>query len=48
MRIDYNILWFENDEGWLKQAVKGISNLLDDYGFRLKETSQKDGSKMRN
>lgn len=46
MRIDYNILWFENDEGWLKQAVKGISNLLDDYGFRLKETSQKDGSKI--
>jgi hypothetical protein len=46
MRIDYNILWFENDEGWLKQAVKGISNLLDDYGFRLKETPQKDGSKI--
>ena len=46
MRIDYNILWFENDEGWLKQAVKGIGNLLDDYGFRLKETNQKDGSKI--
>ncbi|UPT67013.1 MAG: response regulator [Sphingobacteriales bacterium JAD_PAG50586_3] len=46
MRIDYNILWFENDEGWLKQAVKGISNLLEDYGFRLNETTQKDGSKI--
>ena len=46
MRIDYNILWFENDEGWLKQAVKGISNLLEDYGFRLKETHQKNGSKI--
>ena len=46
MRIDYNILWFENDEGWLKQAVKGIGNLLDDYGFRLKETNQKDGYKI--
>jgi hypothetical protein len=46
MRIDYNVLWFENDEGWLKQAVKGIGNLLDDYGFRLKETVQKDGLKI--
>lgn len=46
MRIDYNILWFENDEGWLKQATKGISNLLEDYGFRLNENSQKDGSKI--
>lgn len=44
MRINYNILWFENDEGWLRQAVKGISNLLDDYGFILNENSQKDGS----
>ncbi len=46
MRIDYNILWFENDEGWLKPTVKGISNLLEDYGFRLNETCQKDGSKI--
>ncbi len=46
MRIDYNILWFENDEGWLKPTVKGISNMLEDYGFRLRETSQKDGSKI--
>lgn len=46
MRIDYNILWFENDEGWLKQATTGIRNLLDDFGFRLNQTSQKDGSKI--
>lgn len=46
MRIDYNVLWFENDEGWLKQAVKGIGNLLDDYGFILKESIHKDGSKI--
>jgi hypothetical protein len=46
MRIDYNVLWFENDEGWLKQAVKGIGNLLEDYGFRLNETIQNDGSKI--
>lgn len=46
MRIDYNILWFENDEGWFKQAVKFIRNSLDDYGFRLNETPQTDGSKI--
>lgn len=46
MRIVYNVLWFENDEGWLKQAVKGIGNLLDDYGFILKESIHKDGSKI--
>lgn len=46
MRIDYNILWFENDEGWLKPTIKGVSNLLEDYGFRLNATWHKDGSKI--
>lgn len=46
MRIAYNILWFENDEGWLNQAEKGIKNLLDDFGFKLNADKQSDGSKL--
>lgn len=46
MRIDYNILWFENDEGWLKPSVKAIGNLLDDYGFRLKPELHATGAKI--
>ena len=44
MRIDYNVLWFENDDSWLKPTCKNLTNYLDDLGFRLNIDAQKDNS----
>lgn len=46
MRIDYNIIWFENDEGWLKPALRNLTTFLDDYGFRLREKVEKSGENL--
>lgn len=44
MRIDYNILWFENEDSWLKPTQRNIVSFLEDYGFRLQSTIQADNS----
>jgi hypothetical protein len=35
MRIKYNILWIENEDGWLQQALDYVAEILDDNGFVL-------------
>lgn len=44
MRIDYNILWFENEDGWLRPTVRNLRTFLDDYGFKLNVITEKDNS----
>jgi len=46
MRIDYNILWFENDEGWLKPQIKNITRFLEKHGFRLKQRIERDSNNL--
>ena len=46
MRIDYNVLWFENETRWLNPTKKNLSNFLDDYGFRLDVTEEKDDTNL--
>ncbi len=44
MRIEYNVLWFENEEGWLKPTKKNLTRYLDDFGFKLEAKIEKDNS----
>ena len=46
MRIDYNVLWFENESTWLNPTKKNLRNFLDDYGFRLEVTEEKDNTNL--
>ncbi len=46
MRIDYNVLWFENESTWLNPTKKNLFNFLDDYGFRLDVTEEKDNTNL--
>lgn len=46
MRIDYNVLWFENEEGWLRPTMKNLESYLSDLGFKLKCTVEKDNSNL--
>lgn len=48
MRIDYNIIWFENDNGWIKPALKNLSTFLEDRGFRLNPEILSDGKSLEN
>lgn len=44
MRIEYNILWFEDSGTWLKPTKKALADYLDDFGFRLKTYEEKDSA----
>lgn len=44
MRIEYNILWFEDSGAWLKPTKKALADFLDDYGFRLTTIDERDSS----
>ncbi|AUD02164.1 response regulator [Spirosoma pollinicola] len=46
MRLDYNILWIEDDHEWLDTTKKLFEESIDDLGFRLNPTSFKDGDKI--
>ncbi|WP_020603694.1 response regulator [Spirosoma spitsbergense] len=46
MRLDYNILWIEDDHEWLDTTKKLFEESVDDLGFRLNPTSFKDGDKI--
>lgn len=46
MRLNYNIIWFENDEGWLKPMLKNLNTFLEDHGFRLKEKIEPNGNNL--
>ncbi len=48
MRIDYNVLWFENEKTWLNPTRKNLKNFLEDYGFKLQVTEEKDDSNLGN
>ena len=39
MRIDYQILWMENDTDWLEPKIDDIKEYLNDLGFELKLTN---------
>lgn len=46
MRIDYNVLWFENETTWLNPTKKNLRNFLDDYGFKLEVKEEKDDTNL--
>lgn len=43
MRLDYNILWIEDDQEWLETTKELFEGELEDLGFRLNPTIMKDG-----
>ena len=45
MRIDYRILWIENDSDWQKSTEEMIEDSVAELGYTLKTTSYKDYKK---
>ena len=43
MRINYKIIWFENED-WIKPAQRNLSNFLEEHGFHLEVRIEKDNS----
>ena len=43
MKLDYNILWFEDDAEWFAVANSRIEDFLNDLGFKLKTTNRDRG-----
>lgn len=47
MRIKYNILWIENEQTWLKPALKFVRELLNENGFDFCPTHLKKEDEVR-
>jgi len=46
MRLQYNILWFENDEDWIDSVVEDIQEFLLNNAFILNYDNQKNASNL--